>query len=838
LAIDSGKIVFEDRARPVPFRAVFDSLGLSLKDFTTLPNDSGEYQFEASTGKNELIRWKGNVSVVPLRSAGSFELKNIRMHRFWEYMQDRVNFEASTGNANFHAEYLFDMSQHAMRVELNHGELEAHDMQIASTVDSVKGVLLPALNVGGIRLNYAEKTLEIGSIATQNLALSNVLSTDGRITLKDMFMPKNPPPAAGSLQPATPRPAKAWKMLIDSIEAKSTTFRNEDRSTRPPAVVELAPLDLTIGHLRLDAPEPAAVSASTAINGSGSVIMNGTMTIDVARASVEAQASAEVSGVQLVPFQPYVSSYARMEIKSGEANYHGAIHFLMRDGKRTIDYDGDAMLSNLRVTDTVLHEDFLRFAKLDLKKLSFHQSNRTFAVKEIAARQPYIRMIIGPDRVTNLQHMIIADSTKAIIAESSKAGPAPNTESPAKPAPSAKEGAMNSKIATIRMTDGSMNFSDLSLTPNFVVGIQEMNGTISGLSSAELSRAQIDIAGKVDKYAPAIIKGQINPLSEEAFTDITMSFHGIELTTFTPYSGRFAGYKIDKGKLNVDLHYKLNKSQLDAENKIVLDQLTLGEKVESPDATSLPVKLAIALLKDSHGVIDLDIPVSGNINDPDFSVMPIVVKAVVNVFVKAVTAPFKLLGSLFGGGDEEMNFVTFPAGSDSLLAHEEAQLANLSKALTERPGLSLEVRGITVDSLDSRALATAAVVAKIRPPVMPGRRIEDLSSQQRSSVLRLYEETFKEDAEKLLPPPPPGAEETREEKEKAEALAAFARLVKAQAVDQETLRGLAGKRADAVKAFLVFRSGIGEERVFITGINTDAAARDGQVQMELALQAK
>ena len=850
LAIDSGRIVFEDRARAVPFRAAIDSLGLSLHDFTTLPNEAGEYQFEASTGRNELIRWKGNVSVVPLHSAGSFELKNIQMRRFWEYLRDRVNFEASTGSADFQSGYMFDFSRDTILAELNNGALAARDVRLTSTVDSVVAVQLPSLNVSGIRMNYAEQKIAIGSISTENLVLSNVLSADGRITLKDMFVPKNPssvtpakavtPPAksaasppksaATSQQTAANPPGPGWKISIQNIDIKSTMLRNEDRSTNPPGIIEVAPLDLTVGHLRLDAPEPAAVSVSTSLNGSGSIKIYGTMTVDAGRAEIDAAMNANITGIQFAPFQPYLSPYAKMEIKSGEASCNGNIRFTMKNGKQSVDYDGDASCVKFRVTDTVLRQDFLRFTALELKKISFRQSERTFSVRNVTMRQPYIRMIIGPDRVTNIQNMMITDTTKEDSASVANAPP----EAPAAP----EEPPMKIRIANVRIIDGSTNFADLSLKPNFVVGIQELNGTVKGLSSAELSRAQIDLAGKVDKYAPAVIKGQINPLSEDAYTDVTMSFQGIELTTFTPYSGRFAGYKIEKGKLNVYLHYKLNKSKLEAENKIVFDQLVLGEKVESPDATSLPVKLAVALLMDSHGKIDVDIPVSGDINDPEFSVFPLVVQGLGNLCVKVVTAPFKWLGGVFGGEEaEELNYVEFPAGSDSLFARQEAKLEKLAKALTERPALSLEVRGITVDSIDSRAIATAAVCAMIRPPVNAAISPEDFSPPQRKSVERLYEETFKDDPEKLLPPSAPGTDLTDEEIERAVTRAAFERLVQAHAVSQEELRALAVRRADAVKSVLVFKRGIGEERVFITGLNTDAPARDGLIQMELALQA-
>lgn len=201
-------------------------------------------------------------------------------------------------------------------------------------------------------------------------------------------------------------------------------------------------------------------------------------------------------------------------------------------------------------------------------------------------------------------------------------------------------------------------------------------------------------------------------LTENAFTDIVMKFQSIELTTFTPYSGKFLGYKIDKGKLHLDLHYILSGRSLDSQNHIVFDQLTLGEKVESPDATSLPLKLAIGLLKDSKGVIDLDIPVKGSLDDPEFSVWPIVWKALLNLLVKAVTSPFKLLGALFGGGDEDLEHIGFSPGADSLAASQQAKLDSLARALTERPGLKLDVRGVAAPAVDREALATQAIAAQ------------------------------------------------------------------------------------------------------------------------------
>jgi hypothetical protein len=245
-------------------------------------------------------------------------------------------------------------------------------------------------------------------------------------------------------------------------------------------------------------------------------------------------------------------------------------------------------------------------------------------------------------------------------------------------------------IGLVSIDKASANFADYSLQPNFVTGIQELSGTIKGLSSKKESRATVKLDGKVDAYAPVTIDGEINYLSADAYTDLKLAFDNMELTTFTPYSGKFAGYHIDKGKLSVRLAYHIEDRKLDAQHKIILDQLQLGERIESKDATSLPVKLAVALLKDRNGVIDLDLPVSGSLDDPKFRLGPLIWKVVVNLVTKIVTAPFALLGSLFGGG-EEVNQLTFAPGTIELQGESQARVDSVAKALRERPGLSLEV---------------------------------------------------------------------------------------------------------------------------------------------------
>jgi hypothetical protein len=389
------------------------------------------------------------------------------------------------------------------------------------------------------------------------------------------------------------------------------------------------------------------------------------------------------------------------------------------------------------------------------------------------------------------------------------------------------------------ITNGSANYSDQWIQPHFAIGIQQLNGTVDGLSSAAASRAKIDLNGSVDRYAPAHIWGETNLLSQSTYTDISMSYRGIELTGVTPYSGHFAGYKIAKGKLTADLKYHIEDRKLTASHHIVVDQLQLGDKVESPDAVNLPLKLAVSLLKDRNGVIDLDLPVTGSLDDPQFRIGPIIWKVFVNLLEKAVTAPFSLLGHLFGGGDQ-VNIVEFAPGSPALDATASSRLDSIAKALDARPGLELDVPNTFSSVTDTPALAQKqlqsllhqrAGIAEDAPlPTDPAAQFNLLLTQYRAEI----------GAKAPLPALTTTLTSAKKVKGKTPDYAPASSELTAALLDRikvadTELQKLGNERAHAVQDALLHGTNIDPARIFL--INSAAQPPSGNtVPLELALK--
>ena len=496
------------------------------------------------------------------------------------------------------------------------------------------------------------------------------------------------------------------------------SIRFED-STIPKA------LPLTIGKLAVDigtvaadkASEPIPLSVKAEINKRGSIAVDGKASL-----KGDADINLDILQLELVALQGWAAEHLNAVLTKGDISFKGKVHW--QDGVG--DVGGDLTLGDFNILDRLNAEDLLRWKTLKFSGLTVKTpaANRPLNLNmgDVALKDFFAKILINAQGQLNLKDIVKHDEATPATA---KATEAQTTNTTAKPAPTTQATtqanaapATNSgpapviKVGKDTVDGGSVNFTDRFIKPNYSARITNLNGRVGALAAGTLS--PVELHGKVERTAPLDITGKVDPLSSPIGLDIRASARSIDLPSFSAYSGRYVGYAIEKGKLSMDVNYKVDKGQLTADNHIFLDQLTFSDtKVEGKDVINLPVHLAVALLRNGRGEIDINLPISGSLNDPQFSVGGIILKVIGNLIVKAVTAPFSLLGSLFGGG-ADLSQIDFPAGFATITPEMESRLQALSKAMADRPGLKLEITGMADPATDRVGYRRALIDRKIR----------------------------------------------------------------------------------------------------------------------------
>ena len=509
-----------------------------------------------------------------------------------------------------------------------------------------------------------EKGPEVGSdVAPLSVDVDEIHMTGGKISFSDLSRP-----SASEMVPGS-----------DDGEKKDS----EDRKPGGQATLQAEDIGLRVESLSTREGQKGTVSVSFSLNQKGRVGAKGS----IALKPLSAQLALDAKDIDIRPVQPYLSDQVKINITSGLASTSGNLSFTeqKRIGPQ-ITYSGNVLLSRFSSIDMAHAEDFLTWKSLHLADLKVGYNPTFFLINKVALTDFYARLILHADGSLNLQRIIVAKP------QTPEQSPATSSRKTDAPAGTQEKTVKDIRIQQVTLQGGRINFTDRSLKPNYSANLVEMGGRISGLSSKATTLADVELRGKLDQYAPLEIVGKINPLRDDLFVDLKVTFRDMDLSPVTPYAGKYIGYTIQKGKLFFEVSYRIAKRKLDSENKLFLDQLTLGEAVESPHATRLPVKLAIALLKDRKGEIHLDLPVTGSLDDPQFSVWRVIIQILVNLFAKAATSPFALLGAAFGGG-EELGYLEFDYGSAAIAEPELKKLDTLAKALYERPSLKLEIEG-------------------------------------------------------------------------------------------------------------------------------------------------
>ena len=833
IKLAGGNVHFEDARPSEPIEFLYDKLDFELNNLSTLPEDNADMTLVAIGPAGGQIDWKGNFSLIPIASEGTLKVTDGQMKAFWPYVRDAVPLVLENGVVSLSTDYKLNLSKET--------ELLLSNVSVSVAPFAIKApdgrplAKLDRLDVSETTVDLAKQQVVVGKIRSQKLETWAALEADGQLDWQKLFAsqpskpaakaaaePKNTPAAADSPKPEPTAPAKPWQVLLKDVQLRDYKVHLADRSAKPEVTLDVTPLNVDLQNFDSLNGSPFNVKLETGLGKQGKISADGVVNL----APVTAQLNVKTQDIDLRVAQSYINPFIRLELRSGMLGSDLKVN-LKSTEPLALSVTGRAQVDQLHTLDTLKTRDFLKWQQVVVEGLNY-QHGDSLSIDRINLFQPYVRFMINDDRTTNIDDLLIpqpADSAAKTAA--------------AKPASNSKP--LGIHIGGIAINDGSANFADFSLTPNFATAVQQLNGQIGTIDSRQAKPASVDVNGKVDRYAPVTIKGAVNPFDPMASLDIATSFKRVELTTLTPYSGKFAGYRIRKGRLNLDLHYLITKGQLKAENKVVVEQLQLGEKVDSPDAVSLPLKLAIALLKDVDGKISIELPVTGDLNNPQFSVMPIVWQTLRNLIVKAAAAPFKLIGGLVsGGGSEDLGTVSFAPGSSELNKDAEAALVKLSQALKERPALRLEIEGTAAQSSDGPLIAEQRLEREYQYNYykMLQRRGDKVPAQ--ASLIQvpdnekgpLLEGIYRT---RLKTQPPAEWKDLGKEERTAKMRAD---VIKFWSTSDVLLRQLGQDRASSIKDYLVDKGQLADDRVYFIDANLGEAESDGRVVTQMHLDAE
>jgi len=707
LSITNALLTFTDGTTPKPFHTVYGPTHIELNNLSTRPNQHGPYAIVANTGDGESFTWSGTVSVRPPQSQGEFKLLGIPPAKYGPYLAHFTTARIARGTLDLSANYVFNAVKFPPQVEVSNAAVQLRDFQLQAPDKDETLLAVADLRVQNVSANLTGATVRVPLVKLSGGSVFIRRDAQGQLEAeKYVFPPTNKftliRQFASQLQTMV---ITDFNASLEELSVENFSVTAEDLSLPTVAQLGLDDLALSVKGVsnQTNAPINAAVSFNWRGGGRAQIETRGTLL------PLGAQVSLMISNLALAPLQPYVESQANLVIHSGELSVDGTAHFEPRDTNTPLlRFTGNVSLTNFLSSDTIAHSEFARWENLGVRGIQFTLEPNRLEVDEVKFTTLRTSLVVSSNGQLSALALLkhppgAAEITNAppVIASGSTNAP----DAGALPFPL--------KLGALVFERGSFRAADQSLASPFSTGVEEFNGSIRDITFPGLTRATIDLQGKVSALAPFAVTGTLTPDLTNPFVDLNINFTNTDLTPLTPYAEKFAGYPLNKGKLSFAVHYLIENRMVKAENVVGIDQLTFGARNQSTNATKLPVKLGVALLKDRQGRIDLDLPVSGSLDDPSFQIGGLVWKAVINLLVKAATSPFALLGALAGGG-EELQYVDFDPGLALITNAQTNKLAKLTKALFERPALNLEI-GATFDATnDVAALGRHKVMEKMK----------------------------------------------------------------------------------------------------------------------------
>jgi len=832
--IAEGRIGIADQAVEPTFRSSLEKLNLRVQGVTSRAGSRAAVKFEALTEDNATIGIEGSLSLDPLAWDGRVNVSGLDLPKYASYYQKEILFQVLEGRLGVAAAVRLDLAQKEVVIGVTDLASSLNALKLKKPDEPDNFLEIPELRVNGVNLNLPERAVTMDELSSQAAKLVLVRDPTGQLNLQQLVpaapetVPENATEPASSETPVTP-----WKVLLHKLTMKDYAIRFEDRMTAEPTAFLVDQIALEARDLSLDPEGKPNFTLSCRVNERGVVQVEG----DIKSSPLFADLKLNLKDLELPVAQPYFPPNVKVKLTAGKLSAAGNLLVAIPgEGEFNTSYVGNVLLSDFSSVDTLAGEDLLGWKSLEIKGLDTGNNPTRASIKQIDWREFFARIAISADAKINVLQLFGGDTegptATAAGAPEKPAQAADNTVAKGGSRPSMEAATPRRKrqgpssagkreqptaisIGQINLHGGTIAFSDVHIKPNVHARMQEVSGTISGLSSKKEALADVNLRGKLHRTSPLEITGKVRPFPDNLFADLSVTFKDIDMTRWDPYARKYVGYTLEKGNLQLELKYLLAKTKLDATNNIVLDRLTLGDKVDSPDATTLPVKFAISLLQDRKGQIELGIPVTGDLADPQFSLGNAILTFFKNLFMKAVTAPFALLGAMLPEGVGEVDRIEMVDAGGKIPEPSVKKLEALATVLRDRPNLELDIQGRVESESGQDLLRQQLFMNKLK-----ARKLKEVMEQGGASAALDQITIAPDEFDKYLK----AAHDDEFPKEGLDKLRIFkktppdemkARLLSTIQVTDDDLRSLAYEWAAKVKEYLQESGKIEPRRMFL-----------------------
>jgi len=817
--VADGRLRIADRSVSPAFEAALSSVAATGRRIVS-SGAPGEATLAFDVDDGARFEMKCEVDVARPGARGRFAFTKFHLAKLYPYYAPVLSLDVRSGTLDLAGDFTADGT--GPQITLSGGTAKLADLETAIRGDRNPLWRVATGTIDGVAFDLGRRSMAIDRVALQRGSLRVLREADGTVNFQRLVR--------GSETTAKPDTGKAagtgsqeFKLTIGKLDVERIGADFEDRSVTPAVKLRIPDLRVSVGNFSAAGDARSEVDATVRIGGKGRVAVNGTLVLD----PLAADWRVDARGIDLVPLRPYFEPQTNIVVTGGSVDARGRIVYATpRSGAPRMSYKGDATITDFGSLDRPTSQELMRWKTVSLTGIDAASEPFAIAVGSVMMNGFFARVILNADATLNLKELLKPEpaASPAAAPPSAVAGATTKELRP----PSTEDG-LPVSIGRIEVADGEVQYSDFFVKPNYNAHLTGVTGSVSALSKTQAGEVQL--AGRVEGTAPVDVRGTINPFAEEISLDLTGKASDVDLPPLTPYSVKYAGYGITKGKLSLEVHYKIDNRKLAATNRLKLDQLTFGEHVDSPTATKLPVLLAVSLLKDRNGLINLDLPIQGTLDDPKFSVWGVIVQIFVNLITKAITAPFALLGAIAGGpAGEQLAYVEFGPGRADLSADAQSKLQTLAKALADRPGLKMDVIGRVAPDVDRNGLEHATLDRSIRVQKQKA-LAEDGESTSNVDAIRVDENEYPKLLEAVykatdLPGKPRNFLGFAKSIPPAEMESL---LLASYRADDQALAALANRRAQTVKEWLAGDGAIAPERVFVVApkLTADGIADKG-----------